>query len=52
MTLVFEAIPFRFDALVFMLPKGTLRHSTEGDCQFLVLSQSSKGQTLSLPFAN
>ena len=47
--MVFEAIPFPFDALVFMLPKGTLRHPTEGDCPFLVLSRTSKGQTLSLP---
>ena len=46
---VFEAIPFPFDALVFMLPKGTVRHPTEGDCPFLVLSRTSKGQTLSLP---
>jgi hypothetical protein len=47
--LVFEAIPFPFNALVFMLPKGTVRHPTEGDCPFLVLSRTSKGQTLSLP---
>jgi hypothetical protein len=32
-----------------MLPKGTVRHPTEGDCPFLVLSLTSKGQTLSLP---
>ena len=29
--LVFNAIPFPFDALVFMLPKGTIRHPTDGD---------------------
>ncbi len=46
--MVFEAIPFPFDALVFMLPKGTVRHPTEGDCPSLVLSRTSKGQTLSL----
>jgi hypothetical protein len=46
--MVFEAIPFPFDALVFMLPKGTVRHPTEGDCPFLVLSRTSK-KTLSLP---
>ena len=40
--IVFEAIPFPFDALVFMLPKGTLRHPTEGDCPFLVLSRTAK----------
>ena len=47
--MTFEAIPFPFDALVFMLPNGTVRHPTEGDCPFLVLSRTSKGQTLSLP---
>jgi hypothetical protein len=47
--MVFEAIPFPFDALVFMLPKGTVRHPTEGDSPFLVLSRTGKGQTLSLP---
>jgi hypothetical protein len=47
--MVFEAIPFPFDALVFMLPKRTIRHPAEGDCPFLVLSRTSKGQTLSLP---
>ncbi len=47
--MVFEAIPFPFDALTFMLPKGTVRHPTEGDCPFLVLSRTTKGQALSLP---
>jgi hypothetical protein len=47
--MLFEVIPFPFDALVFMLPKGTVRHPNEGDCPFLVLSRTSKGQTLSLP---
>ena len=47
--MVFEAIPFPFDALVFMLPKGTVRHPTEGDCPFLVFSRTRKGQALSLP---
>jgi hypothetical protein len=47
--LTFEAVPFAFDALVFMLPKGSACHPTEGDCPFLVLSRTSKGQTLSLP---
>jgi hypothetical protein len=47
--MTFEAIPFPFDALVFMLPRGRVRHPTEGDCPFLVLSRTSKGQTLSLP---
>jgi hypothetical protein len=47
--LVFEVIPFPFDALDFMLPKGTLCHPTDGDCPFLVLSRTTKGQNLSLP---
>jgi hypothetical protein len=47
--MVFEAIPFPFDALVFMLPKGAVRHLTESDCPFVVLSRTSKGQALSLP---
>ena len=41
--MVFEAIPFPFDALVLMLPKGTVRHPTDGDCLFLVLSRITKG---------
>jgi hypothetical protein len=32
--MVFEAIPFPFDALVFMLAKGTVRHPIEGDLSF------------------
>jgi hypothetical protein len=47
--MVFEAIPFPFDTLVFMLPKRTVRHPTDGDCPFLVLSRTTKGQNLSLP---
>ena len=47
--MVFEAIPFPFDALVFMLPKGTLMRPPDGDCPFLVVSRTSKGQNLSLP---
>ena len=47
--MVFEPIPFPFDALIFMLPKGTVGHPTDGDCPFLVLSRTTKGQALSLP---
>jgi hypothetical protein len=46
---VFKAIPFPYDALVFMLPKGTVCHPSEGDCPFLALSRTTKGQALSLP---
>jgi hypothetical protein len=46
-----EAIPFPFDALVFMLPKETVHHPTEGDCPFLVLSRATKGQAFSLPIS-
>jgi hypothetical protein len=45
--MVFEAMPFPCDGLVFMLPKGTVRHPADGDCPFLVLSRTSKGQHLS-----
>ena len=47
--MVFDAIPSPFDALVFMLSKGTVRHLADGDCPFLVLSRTTKGQDLSLP---
>ncbi|MGA8658507.1 MAG: hypothetical protein WB586_20395 [Chthoniobacterales bacterium] len=47
--MMFEPIACPFDALVFMLPKGTVCHLTEGDCPFLVLSRPCKGHTLSLP---
>jgi hypothetical protein len=43
------SIPVPFDALVFMLPNGTLRQPTDGDCPFQVLSRTTKGQNLSLP---
>ncbi len=44
-----KAIPFSFDALVFMLPKATVRHAADGDCPFLVLARTTKGGALSLP---
>jgi len=47
--MVFDAIPFPFDALVFMLPKGAVRHPTDGDCPFLVVSRTTKGEALFLP---
>jgi hypothetical protein len=47
--MVFDAIPFPFDALVFMLPKGAVRHPTDGDCPFLVGSRTTKEEALSLP---
>jgi hypothetical protein len=34
-----------------MLPKATVGHPTDGDCPFLVLSRTNKGQTLSLPIS-
>jgi hypothetical protein len=45
----FQRASFPFGALVFLLPKGTVRHPTDGDCPFLVLSRTTKGQNLSLP---
>jgi len=47
--MVFDAIPFSFDALVFMLPKGAARHPTDGDRPFLVVSRTTKGEALFLP---
>ena len=44
-----DAIPFPFPALVFMLPKGTIRHPIEGDCPYVVVSRMEKGQVTSLP---
>jgi hypothetical protein len=40
--MVFAPIPFPYDALAFRLPKGTVRHPTDGDCPFLVLSRTAK----------
>jgi len=39
--MIFETIPFPFDALVFMLPKGTVCHPTDGECPFLALSRTT-----------
>jgi len=47
--LLLDAVPFPFPALVFMLPKGTIRHPIEGDCPYIVVSRTEKGQVTSLP---
>ena len=47
--MIFEAIPCPFDALAFMLPKGSVRHPDDDDCPFLALSRTSKGEALSFP---
>ena len=47
--LLLDAVPFPFPALVFMLPKGTIRHPIEGDCSYIVVSRTEKGQVTSLP---
>ena len=39
--MAFEAIPFPCDALVFMLPKGTVRHRPNGCLWWLPLSVTS-----------
>jgi hypothetical protein len=44
-----NALPFPFPALVFMLPKATIRHPTEGECPYIVVSRVQKGQIFSLP---
>jgi hypothetical protein len=47
--LLLDAIPFPFPALVFMLPKGTIRHRSEGECPYIVVSRTENGQVASLP---
>jgi hypothetical protein len=47
--MVFDAIPFPFPAMVFMLPRGVLRHPSEGDCPFLVISRVNKGESAPIP---
>jgi hypothetical protein len=44
-----DALPFPFPASVFMLPKATIRHPTEGECPYIVVSRVQKGQVFSLP---
>jgi hypothetical protein len=44
-----DALPFPFPALVFMLPKGTIRHPAEGECPYIVVSRVQKGQVFPLP---
>jgi hypothetical protein len=46
--MVFEAIPFPCDGLVFMLPKGTVRHPADGDCP-LPCSVTNLQRTASIP---
>src|SRR5262245_55383992 len=47
--LLLDAVPFPFPALVFMLPKGTIRHPIEGDRPYVVVSCTEQGQVTSLP---
>src|SRR5262249_15789220 len=47
--LLLDVVPFPFPALVFMLPKGTIRHPIGGDCPYVVVSRTEKGQVTSLP---
>jgi hypothetical protein len=36
-------------ALVFMLPRNSIRHPTEGEFPFIIVARYEKGQTGSLP---
>jgi hypothetical protein len=47
--LLLDAVPFPFPALVFMLPKGTIRHPIGGDCPYVVVSRTEKEKVTSLP---
>src|SRR5260370_33902661 len=40
-----DALPFPFPASVFMLPKATIRHPTEGECPYIVVSRVQKGRS-------
>ncbi len=42
--MVFEAIASPFDAVVFMLPKGTVRHPSDGECPFWSSHEPAKDQ--------
>jgi hypothetical protein len=44
-----DAVPFPFPASVFMFPKGTIRHPSEGECPYIVVSRVAKGQVFPLP---
>jgi hypothetical protein len=47
--MLLEAVPFPFEALVFMFPKGTIHHPSQGDCPYVVVSRTRKGQEYKLP---
>jgi hypothetical protein len=40
-----------FDAAAFMLPKGTLRHSEEGDCPYIAYARLKKDETYLSPLS-
>jgi hypothetical protein len=42
-------MPFPFEAGVFMLPKGSLRHKTDGDAVFLAYGRFRAGETYHSP---
>lgn len=44
-----DAPPFPFPALVFMFPKGTIRHAVHSECPYLVVSRVERGQVFTLP---
>jgi hypothetical protein len=44
-----DALPFPFPALVFMFPKGTIRHAVHGECPYLVVSRVERGQVFTIP---
>ena len=49
MDMFLDAIPFPFPALVFMFPRGSVRHVTAGECPFITVSRQDKGQEFMLP---
>ena len=47
--ILLDAVPFPFPACVFMFPKGSIRHPSEGECPYIVVSRVGKNQVFRLP---
>jgi hypothetical protein len=47
--ILLDVVPFPFPACVFMFPKGSIRHPSEGECPYIVVSRVAKNQVFRLP---
>jgi hypothetical protein len=47
--ILLDGVPFPFPACVFMFPKGSIRHPSEGECPYIVVSRVAKNQVFRLP---